>query len=88
MIQFELPEEVMNQVYDKMLQSATQAFTLAAKRESIPFWMNKKEAAEYANVSPHTLKKFIEKGLKVSVIDGIERISKKAVDDYYLNNEI
>lgn len=88
MIQFELPEEVMNQVYKKMLQSATQAFELASKRESLPFWMNKGEAAEYANVSPNTLKKFIKDGLRVSIKGGIERISKKAIDDYYLDSEI
>lgn len=88
MIQFDLPEEVMNQVYDKMLQSATQAFTLAAKREALPFWMKKGEAAEYANVSANTLKKFINDGLKVSIKDGVERISKKAIDDYYLSNEV
>lgn len=88
MIQFELPEEVMNQVYKKMLQSATQAYELASKKEALPFWMKKSEAAEYANVSPNTLKKFIKDGLRVSIKGGIERISKKAIDDYYLDSEI
>lgn len=82
-VNFELPEEVNQQIKVTMLESATEAFDHVAKRKELPYWMNKSQACVYANVSDKTLKKFIADGLRVMVRGGIERISKKAVDDYY-----
>ncbi|GEO70474.1 helix-turn-helix domain-containing protein [Levilactobacillus acidifarinae] len=82
-VNFELPEEVDQQIKITMFRSAMEAFDQVAKREELPYWMNKSQACTYANVSDKTLKKFIADGLRVMVKGGIERISKKAVDDYY-----
>lgn len=82
-VNFELPEEVDRQIKITMLESATKAFQQVAEREALPYWMNKSQACTYANVSDKTLKKFIADGLRVMVKGGVERISKKAVDDYY-----
>ncbi|HIW72418.1 MAG TPA: hypothetical protein H9875_07315 [Candidatus Levilactobacillus faecigallinarum] len=86
-VNFELSEDVDQQIKITMLESATKAFEQAAKREALPFWMKKNQACIYANVSDKTLKKFIADGLRVTVKGGIERISKKAVDDYYSTGE-
>ncbi|WP_262339758.1 hypothetical protein [Lactiplantibacillus plantarum] len=40
------------------------------------------------NVSDKTLDKFIVDGLKVSIIDGTQRISKKSADEYYEDHEL
>jgi len=71
-----------------MLKVAVHAFNQASVRESLPYWMKKKEAVQYANVDIKTLNGFIADGLKVSIKDGVQRISKKAVDEYYKNHEV
>lgn len=84
----ELSDNSLEQLNQLMVVSATEAFKLAAKRETLPFWMKKGEAKIYANVDDKTLTKFIKDGLRVSVKDGVQRISKKSVDDYYTIHEI
>lgn len=84
----ELSDDSLKQLNQLMVVSATEAFKLAAKREALPFWMKKGEAKVYANVDDKTLAKFIRDGLRVSVKDGVQRISKKSIDDYYAVHEI
>lgn len=84
----ELSDDSLKQLNRLMVVSATEAFKLAAKREALPFWMKKGEAKVYANVDDKTLAKFIRDGLRVSVKDGVQRISKKSIDDYYAVHEI
>ena len=80
--------EFTEHIESAMLKVAVQAFNQAAVRESLPYWMKKKEAVQYANVDIKTLNGFIADGLKVSIKDGVQRISKKAVDEYYKNHEV
>lgn len=84
----ELSDDSLKRLNRLMVASASEAFKLAAKREALPFWMKKGEAKVYANVDDKTLTKFIKDGLRVSVKDGVQRISKKSVDDYYAVHEI
>lgn len=49
-------------------------------------YMNKKEACEYIGVSFNTLKKFIEEGLRVVEVAGIEMIRKVDIDDFFENH--
>lgn len=84
----ELSDDSLKQLNRLMAVSAIEAFKLAAKREALPFWMKKGEAKVYANVDDKTLAKFIRDGLRVSVKDGVQRISKKSIDDYYAVHEI
>lgn len=84
----EIPESVTNQFFKEMLPVAEAAFAEVAKRESLPFWMKKGEAAEYANVDPATLRSYIKTGMiRTTMKDGAERISKKAIDDFYSQHE-
>lgn len=83
----DLPDELTNQIKRLMFDSAVEAFQVAAKRASLPYWMKMGEAATYMNVSDKTLKTFIADGLKVAIKGGVQRISKKSADEYYRNHE-
>ena len=87
-MQLDIPESVTEQLFNAMLPIATKAFEQAAKREALPYWMKKGEAAQYANVDPVTLRGYVKKGLiRTTMKDGAERISKKAIDDFYSQHE-
>ncbi|MFF3102994.1 helix-turn-helix domain-containing protein [Viridibacillus arvi] len=45
-------------------------------------WFSLKEAAEYIGVSPNTLAKYREMGLKVFVVEGVSRVSRKEIDRF------
>ncbi|MGE8036733.1 DNA-binding protein [Lysinibacillus sp. NPDC093692] len=49
-------------------------------------WMSLKEGANYAGVSYNTFMKFRIKGLKISEIDGVKRVSKTEIDNFLNNN--
>lgn len=49
-------------------------------------YMNKKEACEYIGISFNTLKKFIDEGLRVVEVAGIEMIRKVDIDDFFENH--
>lgn len=69
--------------------SVAEAFKLQGKRRELPQSMNKKQACEYLNVSYNTLMGvYIPNGLKVSIVDGIERIRKEACDEFMKQHEI
>lgn len=87
-MQLEIPESVTDQFFKAMLPVAEAAFAEVAKRESLPFWMKKGEAATYANVDATTLRSYIKAGLiRTTMKNGAERISKKAIDDFYSQHE-
>lgn len=79
----QLTDDAMEELRATMIASALDAFKSASTSVELPFWMKKGEACLYANVDLKTLNKFIKDGLHVSVMGGVQRISKKAVDDYY-----
>lgn len=45
-------------------------------------WMSIKEGAKYARVSYNTFMKFRTRGLKISEIDGVKRVSRKEIDKF------
>lgn len=54
-----------------------------AERMIAKEWMTLKEGAKYAGISYNTLIKFRQKGLKVAEIDGVKRISKTEIDNFF-----
>lgn len=68
-------EELIANVVHQTLQSATQTFATSE-------WMSLKEGAKYADVSYNTFMKFRTKGLKVSEVDGVKRVSRKEIDRF------
>ncbi|SCY87342.1 MULTISPECIES: helix-turn-helix domain-containing protein [unclassified Lysinibacillus] len=71
-------EEIIENVVNRTLQAARQTF--------IKEWMSLKEGAAYANVSYNTFIKFRYRGLKVSEVDGIKRVSRKEIDKFLENH--
>ena len=59
-----------------------EAFNLQKTRAELPPYMKKKEACIYLSCSFNTLQKLIRNGLEVVMVDGIERISKKSIDEF------
>lgn len=61
-------------------------FEKSIETQSVKVYMNKKEACEYIGVSFNTLKKFIDQGLRVVEVAGIEMIRKVDVDEFFENH--
>lgn len=58
------------------------------KRYSFPRFMNKQQAAKYMNISYNTLmQKYVPAGLKLSIIDGVVRISQEECDRFIKENQ-
>jgi len=49
-------------------------------------WMSLKEGALYAGVAINTFNKFRINGLKVCEIDGVRRVSKTEIDNFFNNH--
>lgn len=73
-------QDVVNQA----IVEATNDSGFNSKKQKM--YMNKKEACEYIGVSFNTLKKFIEEGLRVVEVAGIEMIRKVDIDDFFENH--
>lgn len=83
-----LPSESLAPIKQELTRLITDVFKQIVQREALPYCMKKQEAQIYMNVSDKTLDKFIVDGLKVSIIDGTQRISKKSADEYYEDHEL
>ncbi|MFS0506610.1 hypothetical protein ACLWN1_15285 [Lactiplantibacillus plantarum] len=83
-----LPSKSLAPIKQELTRLITDVFKQIVQREALPYWMKKQEAQIYMNVSDKTLDKFIVDGLKVSIIDGTQRISKKSADEYYEDHEL
>lgn len=87
-VKMQVPPEFEEHIKREMLKTAVEAYKLAGKREALPEYLNMRQAGEYAGVSFNTLKKWIAMDLRVSNIAGMQRISKKAIDNFYKAHEI
>lgn len=79
-----ISDETINaiqKVINEVIVEATTDSELINKRQKM--YMNKKEACEYIGVSFNTLKKFIDEGLRVVEVAGIEMIRKVDVDEFF-----
>ena len=65
-------KEMLEEVLKKML-----------KKEPFKEWMSLKEGAEYAGVCPNTFMRFRNMGLKISEIDGVKKVSKTEIDNFF-----
>ncbi|WP_225417746.1 hypothetical protein [Lentilactobacillus kosonis] len=81
------PDEFLKGVQEEVVKQASQAVKQAEVKSGLPFWMKKKQAAVYMNVSDKTLDLFIADGLRTVVKGGVQRISKKSADEYYQQYE-
>lgn len=77
--------KVLERLIGNMLVEATK--NLDANGNVIKSYMNKKEAAEYLNVSYQTLKKFIDNGLPVVEVSGVNMIRRVDIDAFMEANK-
>lgn len=82
----ELIDKVVNQVEEKLDIAIERRLGVFNGNINKPY-MNKKEAAQYINVSFNTLQKFIDNGLPVIEVDGVKLLSKKDIDEFLEKNK-
>lgn len=76
---FNYPETHIEELIVNTLNKAL----FSSKHASIQYeWMTLKDGAKYAGVAYNTFMKFREKGLKVSEVDGVKRVSRKEIDRF------
>lgn len=85
--ELELPDEVFHEINSRIEKGVSYAFEAHEKRKELPRYMTKKEAAAYCGVSFNTLQRFISLGLKVIIIEGMDRIDKKDCDTFMESNK-
>lgn len=56
------------------------------KGRNIQPYLNKKQASEYIGISFNTLKKFIDEGLPVVEVSGVQMIRKIDIDEFLESN--
>ncbi|WP_144513063.1 helix-turn-helix domain-containing protein [Bacillus sp. FJAT-22090] len=79
---FNSPETNIEELIVKTLNKALSSSQGFIQHE----WMSLKEGAKYADVSYNTFMKFRLKGLKVSEVDGVKRVSRKEIDKFLENH--
>lgn len=67
----------LKSIMEAALKQVIQEHQLVTKE-----WFSLKEAAEYIGVSNNTLAKYREMGLKVFVVEGVSRVSRKEIDRF------
>lgn len=68
---------LLKEIMEQALVSIINEHKLVTKE-----WFSLKEAAEYIGVSPNTLAKYREMGLKVFSIDGVSRVSREEINHF------
>ncbi|KRK39953.1 helix-turn-helix domain-containing protein [Loigolactobacillus bifermentans] len=82
-ITFSLPDDMLVQIKTAMTAAANDAFKQAATNQQLPEkWLDLGQACQYAGVARNTLNKFIDDGLKITIIGNVKRISKPDIDSY------
>jgi len=85
----DLSQEAFQPIVELIGRSIKEAFEIEQRRKEMPMNMNKKQACIYLNVSYNTLMSvYVPNGLKISEVDGIVRIRKKACDEFMERHEI
>lgn len=56
------------------------------EKQTTKEWLSISEACSYAGVSYNTLIKWKMMGLKICEVDGVKRVSKKAIDEFLENH--
>lgn len=79
----DLKEPAMQPVVAEIAKVIEEAKELTKTRTELPRYMNKQQAARYLNVSYNSMvNNYIRKnGLRVIIVDGVQRIDKKDCDE-------
>lgn len=87
--QLELSEQASDLFVKKVVDEIKPALEIVAKELKQKEWLSIGEAADYASVSRSTFTShFIKKGLPISKIQQVKRVSKKDIDAFLNENKI
>ena len=87
-LDLEMPQEALDKIGVVMRTMALDAFSRASEGAVFGEYMTRKDAAKFLHVSPQTLNEFINKGLRVTTIGNVQRISQASCRQFMKNNEI
>lgn len=51
-------------------------------------WLRKGETCKYIGIANSTLDRWIAEGLKISIVNGVQLISKKAINEFLIKHQI
>ncbi|WP_353990020.1 DNA-binding protein [Pediococcus argentinicus] len=88
MIPLQISDDALESIRAEMLASAKEAFEQTAKQQAFPKFMTKDQAAKYLHVSFKTLQKYVVLGLPVIEVDGIQRLDRNDLDNFYQSHKI
>ncbi len=75
----------LEEVIGNLMIEATSNITSRGK--TVKLYMNKKQASEYLGISFNTLKKFIDEGLPIVEVSGVQMIRKIDIDNFMESNK-
>lgn len=79
----DLSQNAMKPLVDELAKTIQRSKELATKRETLPRYLTKQQAATYLNCSYNTLTgKYIPNGLRVIIVDGMTRLDKVDCDSF------
>lgn len=86
MVPFTISDEGIGKIGDLVEDIVLNRMETIENRK-VKNYMNKKEASEYLGVSYQTLKKFIEKGLPIVEVSGVNMIRRVDIDEFMNANK-
>lgn len=82
-VEFEIPQMTLeNQIQEVVVNSMEKSIAKYFEKRAAKEWMSIKEACNYIDVSYNTFQRLREHGLPIAEINGIKRVSKKAIDEF------
>lgn len=81
-------ESIDERVDERFQQKTDELLAWLKKKYEFPKYMNKTQAAKYMGVSYNTMMdKYVPNGLKLSIVDGVIRISQEECDRFMKENQ-
>ena len=77
--------DLSSQLHKVLSQSVEQVRREAGLNKE---WLKKKEAAAYIGISRTTLDDWIQAGLKISLVNGVQLISKKDITEFLVAHRV
>lgn len=83
----ELADPAFQPIVEKIAAAIQEANQVSIKRQELPRYMTKAQAAEYCGVSFNTFQKFIKAGLPIVSVNSVVRVDKNDVDAFLEQNK-
>ncbi|WCG32623.1 DNA-binding protein [Enterococcus dispar] len=81
----EQSESLQKYIYELTSQTIDQVRREAGLSKE---WLRKGEAADFIGISSNTLSQWVEDGLKVSIVNGVQLISKAEISRFLIEHQL